>query len=319
MKRRDVIVGAILTMASAPSIAGDAQQRLKTLAVFSPPMTTSILISALQALGWVEGRNMHIELFDMPSDIDARRAVAHAILARSPDIIFANSSAALSALQPETSAVPIVFVGVSDPVGQGFVESIAKPGGKITGFTLFEPSMGGKWIQLLKEVTPRMVRIAVIYNPETSMFERYLPSMRASADALGVEVTVALVHDGAAIEQAVGSIAQAGDAGVVFPPDPYTYSYARIAEIGAQYGVPAVYCFRAVAQRGGLLSYGVDFGAQYGEAATYIDRILRGTPPADLPVQLPTKFELAVNLKTAKALGIEIPPSLLAQADEVIE
>jgi putative ABC transport system substrate-binding protein len=306
-------------MASARSIAGDAQQRLKTIAVFSPPFPHSTLNSALQALGWVEGRNMHIEFFESPTDIDARRAVAHAILARSPDIIFAASSAALSALQPETSAVPIVFVGVSDPVGQGFVESFAKPGGKITGFTNFEPSMGGKWIQLLKEVTPRMRRIAVIYNPKASPFERFLPSMRASADALGVEFTVARVHDVAAIEQAVGSIAQAGDGGVVFPPDAYTYTFGRIVEIAAQYRVPAVYCFRFLAQSGGLLSYGVDLLAQQGAAVTYIDRILRGTRPADLPVQMPTKFELAINLKTAKALDIVIPPSLLAQADEVIE
>ena len=320
MKRRDVIVGALLVMASARCIAGDAQQQLKTLASFGPPFRLSTLNSALQALGWVEGRNMHIEFFDSPSDIDARRAVAHAILARSPDIIFANSSAALSALQPETSAVPIVFVGVSDPVGQGFVESFAKPGGKITGFAAYEPSMWGKWIQLLKEVTPRTRRIAVIYNPDTSPNERFLPDMQSSADALGVEVTVARVHDGAAIEQAVGSIAQAGDAGVVFPPDPYMYSNERkrIIEIIAQHRVPAVYDLRGIAQSGALLSYGVDFDAQYGEAATYIDRILRGTQPADLPVQMPTKFVLAINLKTAKALGIVIPPSLLAQADEVI-
>src|SRR6516164_8264895 len=243
MNRRDVIVGAVLVTASARCIAGDAQQQLKTLAVFSPPLHPATLISALQALGWVEGRNMHIELFDLPTDIDARRAAAHAILARSPDIIFANSSAALSALQPGTSAVPIVFVGVQDPVGQGFVESFAKPGGKTTGFTTYEPSMGGKWIQLLKEVTPRMRRIAVIYNPETSPNERFLPDMRASADALGIEFTVARVHDVAAIEQAVGSIAKAGDAGLVFPPDPYTYTYGRIVEITARYRVPAVYGF----------------------------------------------------------------------------
>ena len=279
MKRRDVIVGAVLMMASARCIAGDAQQQLKTLAVFSPPLHPATLISALQALGWVEGRNMHIEFFDSPSDIDARRAAAHAILARSPDIIFANSSAALSALQRETSAVPIVFVGVFDPVGGGFVESFAKPGGKITGFTTYEPSMGGKWIQLLKDVTPRTRRIAVIYNPETSPNERFLPDMRASADALGIEFTVARVHDVAAIEQAVGSIARAGDAGLVFPPDPYTYSYGRIVEIAAQYRVPAVYGFPVLAQSGALLSYGVDLFAQYGEAATYIDRILKGTRP----------------------------------------
>jgi len=319
VKRRDVMVAAVLMMASVRSIAGDAQQRLKTLAVFSPPFDPPTLYSALQALGWVEGRNMHIELFDLPTDIDARRAAAHAILARSPDIIFANSSAALSALQPGTSAVPIVFVGVQDPVGQGFVESFAKPGGKTTGFTTYEPRMGGKWIQLLKEVTPRMRRIAVIYNPETSPFERFLPSLRESADALGVEVTVARVRDVAAIEQAVGSIAKAGDAGLVSPPDPYTYTYGRIVEITARYRVPAVYGFPQLVQSGGLLGYGLDLHAQYREAATYIDRILRGTQPADLPVQMPTKFELAINLKTAKALGIVIPPSLLAQADEVIE
>ena len=218
MKRRDIIMGAVLVMASARFVAGDAQQRLKTLALFSPPYYLSTLISRLQALGWVEGRNMHIEFFDPPSDIDARRAVAHAILARSPDIIFASSSAALSALQQETSAVPIVFVGIPDPVSQGFVESFAKPGGETTGFASNEPSIGGKWIQLLKEATPHTLRIAVIYNPETSPFnERLLAGMRASADALGVELTVARVHDGAAIEQAVGSIAQAGDAGLVFP------------------------------------------------------------------------------------------------------
>jgi putative ABC transport system substrate-binding protein len=319
MKRRDVIVGAVLMMVSVRCIAGDARQQLKTLAVFSPRFHSSALISALQALGWVEGRNIHIEFFDSPSDIDARRAVAHAILARSPDIIFANSSAALSALQPETSAVPIVFVGIADPVSQGFVKSFARPGGNATGFTAYESGMGGKWIQLLKEVRPRTRRIAVIYNPETSPFERFLPSLRENADALGVEVTVARVHDGAAIEQAVGSIAQTGDAGLIFPPDAYTYTYGRIVEIAAQYGVPAVYGFPVLAQRGALLSYGVDLDTQYGEAATYIDRILRGTLPADLPVQLPTKFELVINLKTAKALGIEIPPSLLAEADEVIE
>jgi putative tryptophan/tyrosine transport system substrate-binding protein len=290
VKRRDLIVGAVLVMASARFVAGDAQQRLKTLALFSPPLHLSRLISTLQALGWVEGRNMHIEFFDPPSDIDARRAVAHAILARSPDIIFADSSAALSALQPETSAVPIVFVGIPDPLSQGFVESFAKPGGKTTGFTSYEPSMGGKWIQLLKEVAPRTRRIAVIYNPETSSNELFLPGMRVSADALGVEVTVARVHGGGfasltAIEQAVGSIAQAGDAGLVFPPDPYTYTtYGRIVQIAAQYRVPAVYGLTEFVQIGGLISYSVNRSTQYSEAATYIDRILKGTPPADLPV-----------------------------------
>jgi putative tryptophan/tyrosine transport system substrate-binding protein len=325
VKRRDVIVGAVLVMASARFVAGGAQQRLKTLAVFSPHFRLSTLISTLQALGWVAGRNLHIELLDSPDDIDARRAVAHAILARSPDIIFADSSDALSALQPETSAVPIVFVGIPDPVSQGFIESVAKPGGKTTGFTSYEPSMAGKWIQLLKEVAPRTRRIAVIYNPETSSNELFLPAMRVSADALGVEVTVARVHGGGfasvtAISQAVGSIAQAGDAGLVFPPDSYSIlTNGRIVQIAAEYRVPAVYGFGEFVQRGGLISYGVNLSAQYSEAATYIDRILKGTPPADLPVQMPTKFELVINLNTAKALGIVIPPSLLAQADEVIE
>jgi putative tryptophan/tyrosine transport system substrate-binding protein len=331
VKRRDVIVGAVLVMVSARFVAGDAQQRLKMLAVFSPPFHLVTLFSTLQALGWVEGHNMHIEFFDPPRDIDARRAVAHAILARSPDIIFVDSSAALSALQPETSAVPIVFVGIPDPVNQGFVESFAKPGGKITGFTTYEPSMSGKWIQLLKEVAPRTRRIAVIYDPETSSNELFLPGLRVSADALGVEITVVRVHGGrgaieqavrgeGAIEQAVRSIAQAGDAGLVFPPDSYGVSTNwGIVQIAAQYRVPAVYGFGEFVQRGGLISYGVNLSAQYSEAATYIDRILKGTPPADLPVQMPTKFELAINLRTAKALGIVIPPSLLALADEVIE
>jgi ABC-type uncharacterized transport system substrate-binding protein len=208
MKRRDIIVGAAVMTASAPFVAGGAQERLKTLAVFAPPGARSTLSPALQALGWIEGRNIHIELFDLPfGDTGAMRMVAHTILTRSPDIILAGASAALSALQSEISSVPIVFVGVSDPVSQGFVGSLAKPGGRITGFANFEPSMGGKWIQLLKDVAPRTVRFAVVYNPDTASYnDGFLPSRRLSAGALGMELTVAHIHDDATADQVLASI-----------------------------------------------------------------------------------------------------------------
>jgi putative ABC transport system substrate-binding protein len=239
-----------------------------------------------------------------------------------PDAIFASSSPVVAALQQESRTVPIVFTAVSDPVGIGFVESLARPGRNATGFTNFVATMAAKWLEVLKEIAPQVRRAVLLFNPQTAPYvaQYYQRPFEAAALSFGVQAIATVVHQTAEIEAAMADAARQPGSGLVVPPDNFSYvDRELIFTLAAQHRIPAVYPFRFMAREGGLVSYGVDLGETFPRAAEYIDRILRGTKPADLPVQAPTKFELAVNLKTAKALGLDVPPMLLARADEVIE
>jgi putative tryptophan/tyrosine transport system substrate-binding protein len=237
-----------------------------------------------------------------------------------PDVILVQSNPGLAALQQETRTIPIVFVQVADPVGSGFIESLARPGGNTTGFTNFESSMGSKWLELLKEVSPRTARVLVLLHPETTANMTFWRAAEAVAPSLGVELKMAGVHDAAEIEQAVITFSREQHGGLIAMPHTVTVvNHQLIIEFARRHRLPVLFAFRYSAVAGALMSYGVDADDLYRRAAAYVDRILKGAKPADLPVQAPTKYELVINLKTAKALGLTVPPTLIARADEVIE
>jgi putative tryptophan/tyrosine transport system substrate-binding protein len=276
----------------------------------------------LGGLGWTVGRNLQLDERWTAGDAERNQAFAAELVAMKPDAIFAFSSVVVAALQHESRAVPIVFTAISDPVGSGFVESLAHPGGNATGFTNFVPTMATKWLELLKEIVPQLGRAVLLFNPQTAPYvsEYYQRPFEAAASSFGVQAVAAVVHRTADIEAALVDLAREPGGGLVVPPDNFSYVHrGLIFAMAARHRVPAVYPFRFMVREGGLVSYGVDLGETFPRAAEYVDRILKGTKPADLPVQAPTRFELVVNLKTAKALGLMIPPTLLVRADEVIE
>jgi putative ABC transport system substrate-binding protein len=279
--------------------------------------------TALEALGWMEGRNVQIDYRFAAADVDRMQTLAKELVALQPDLIVGQTTPVVAALQRETKTIPIVFVIVSDPVGSGFVASLPRPGGNITGFINIEASLSGKWVEMLKEIAPRLTRAAFLFNPETApYFAFYQQPFDAAARSNGIEPISAPVHTAADIERVFESLGGRPDTGLVLPSDIFTSTQVNLALIitlAARYHVATIYPYRFMVAAGGLISYGIDSGDLYARAATYIDRILKGAKPADLPVQLPTKFELAINLKTAKALGIDIPATLLGRADEVVE
>jgi ABC-type uncharacterized transport system substrate-binding protein len=273
-----------------------------------------------QNLGRTAGRNIRIEARWAAGDADRARAFAAELVAMMPDVILCMGASATAIIHQATRTIPVVFVQVSDPVGSGFVAGLARPGSNITGFTNFEPEMSGKWLGLLKETAPNLTRVAVPFHPETTNNVAFLRAAEGVAPSLGVQVTAASVHDGIEIDRAIAAFAREPDGGLLITPHPILVANrGSIIELAARYRLPAIYPFRYIATEGGLMSYGVDQIEQWRGAARYVDRILRGEKPADLPVQAPTKYELVINLKTAKALGLEIPPTVLARADEVIE
>jgi putative ABC transport system substrate-binding protein len=273
----------------------------------------------LQDLNSPESRNIRIDYRWGAGDAARIKDYAAELIGLAPDAILATNTPTVRALQQATQAIPIVFAGLSDPVGDGFVASLSKPGGNITGFSSLDPAIAGKWLQLLKEIAPGIVRIAVIFNPDTAPHSIYLPAIEAAAPSLAVTLSRATVREAGAIEGAIATLGQPGS-GLVVMPDVFTFGHRKlIYGLAAQYRVPTVYPFRYHPADGGLMSYGSDITNQFRQAAAYIDRIFHGAKPADLPVQAPTKFELVINLKTAKALGLDVPPMLLARADEVIE
>jgi putative ABC transport system substrate-binding protein len=273
----------------------------------------------LESLGWNEGRNLKIDIRWGAGDLARLRAHAAELVTMAPDVAFADSTPAISALQQATPTIPIVFVGGSNPVGSGFVASLARPEGNITGFISFEPAIGGKWLGTLKEIAPRIARAALIYNPQTHTGQ-YFQSIETAAQSLGVELVRVAFHDASDIERGIDDFARAPNGGLLVLSDPSTGLHRElIAALAARHRLPAVYPFRLFVTIGGLISYGVDCPDQYRRAAEYVSRILKGEKPAELPVQAPTKFELLINLKTAKALGLDVPDKLLALADEVIE
>jgi putative ABC transport system substrate-binding protein len=278
---------------------------------------------ALRELGWQDGRNVRIDYRWTAADFDRMRTLAKELVNLRPDVIVASTTPVLAVLQRETTTIPIVFVLVSDPVGSGFVASLPHPGGNITGFINIESSLAGKWVELLKEVVPNLTRAAIIFNPDTAPHaDYYLSPFEIAARSYGVEPITAHVRSTDEIEVVVKHLSEQPDSGLVVMPDIFTAVQRNlnpIVSLVARYRVPTVYGFRFFVTAGGLLSYGVDTVDLYRGASAYVDRIFKGAKPADLPVQLPVKFELAINLKTARALGLDLPPSLLARADEVIE
>src|SRR5262249_18808658 len=276
----------------------------------------------LDELGWQVGRNVDIDERWTAGDPEQNRVFAVELVASKPDAIFAFSSVAVAALRRESRTLPVVFTAISDPVGSGFVESLARPGGNATGFTNFVPTMAAKWLEVLREIAPQVRRAVLLFNPQTAPYvaEYYQRPFEAAAPPFGMQAISVLVRQTVEVEAAIRDLAREPGGGLVVPPDNFSYVHRElIFTLAARHRVPAVYPFRFTAREGGLVSYGVDLGETFPRAAEYVDRILKGTRPADLPVQAPTKFELAINLKAAKALGLDVSPMLIARADEVIE
>ena len=276
---------------------------------------------ALTKLGWKEGSNLRIELRWSAADPDRMRTFAKELVDLRPDAILSQTTPVTSTLARETRTIPIVCLTVSDPVGSGFAASLARPGGNITGLALYEPGTGGKWVELLKEIAPRTVRVALLFNPATTApLQFYMSSIQGAASSFAIQASLAPVHATDEIEGVVAAQARDLGGGLLAIPDVFNARNRElIIALAARYGVPAIYFDRVFANSGGLISYGSDFAAQFGQAAVYIDRILKGATPAALPIQAPTKFEMIINLKTAKALGLDVPPLMLGRADDVIE
>jgi putative ABC transport system substrate-binding protein len=328
MKRREFIT--LLGGAAAWPLAPRAQQRdrtrrigVLTAADENDPegkLRVSAFTQALADLGWSDGRNVRMDLRWSGGDIKRIRALAQELADLQPDIILTAATPATVAVQRETRTIPIVFEGVSDPVASGLVGRLNQPGGNITGFALWEPSMGGKWLELLSEIAPRVKRAAIMFNPDTTPASTFMPSFETAAAALKVVPSTAPVHSDVEIETAIIGLGRESGGGLVVMPDLFMQVHrAAIISVAARNNVPAVYWQSVFARDGGLLSYGVDLVDTWRRAASYVDRILRGEKPGDLPVQFPTKFEMVVNLKTAKALGLTVPPSIRLRADEIIE
>jgi putative tryptophan/tyrosine transport system substrate-binding protein len=276
----------------------------------------------LSELGWSEGRNLRVDARWEAESVDRKQRFAAELVGLQPDVILSANTPETAALQQATRTIPIVFATVSDPVGSGFVASLSHPGGNLTGFMFQEASMAGKWLELLTEIAPGVKRVALMFNPETAPYIRsyYLPAFEAAAQLLKVAPIVAPVHNGGEIEKVMISLGREPDGGLIGGPDTFIQIHrAPILSLAAQYRIPAVYGPPILVKEGGLVSYGPDLKDQFRRAADYVDRILRGARPGDLPVQLPTKFVVAINLKTAKALGLSVPMSALLRANEVIE
>jgi putative ABC transport system substrate-binding protein len=323
MKRRTFIAG--LGTAAAWSVAARAQQsdRARRIGVLMPhddnepqmKARISAFTQALADLGWTDGRNVRMDIRRAGVDINRIRASAKELVGLKPDIILATATVAIVALQRETRTIPIVFASVGDPVASGLVERLDRPSGNITGITNFEPSLGGKWLELLSEIAPGLKRASIMFNPDTAPVSVYfMPSFDAAARSLKVEAITAPVHSDAEVETAINALRREPGGLVVLPDIFMTAHRASIIMAAARNNIPAVYAGSYFARDGGLLSYGVDFVDILRRAA-----ILRGAKPGELPVQFPTNFEMVVNLKTAKALGLTVPQSILLRADEVIE
>jgi putative ABC transport system substrate-binding protein len=331
MKRREFILALGGAAVSWP-LAARAQQpeRMRRVGVLAPFNKNDsegrrFLASFQQRLvdlGWTDGRNLAIDYRFAGGSAEHIRVVAGELVATTPEVIFAASNVSVAPLQQATSGIPIIFTQVSDPVGSGFVASLARPGGNITGFQGFEPAIGGKWLEVLREIAPGVRRVAVIHNPNVSANVAFLHAAETAATSLGVTVTAAGVRDAADIERILTEFAREPNGGIIVTPSPVTNTIDKrelIFALAARLGLPAIYAYRLSAASSGLISYAYDPIAQWRGGATYVDRILRGAKPAELPVQAPTKYELVINLKTAKALGLTVPQSLLTRADEVIE
>jgi ABC-type uncharacterized transport system substrate-binding protein len=329
MRRREFIF-ALGGAAAAWPVRGRAQpaDRAPRIGVMmatpeSDPVTqarVAALRQGLAALGWIESRTIRIDYRWNIEAPDRARTAAKELLALTPNVILPSTTPMLAAVRQETQSLPIVFVNVSDPIGTGLVESLARPGGNITGFTNFEYAMGSKWLQLLKQIAPDVTRIAAIANPRNPNTNLYLSAIEPAAPAAGLDLVVAGVNTAGDIEHAIASFAREPKGGLLVIPDPVTINHRdTIITQAAKHRLAAVYAYRFFAASGGLLAYGTSTEDLFRRAASYVDRILKGEKAGDLPIQQPTKYELVINIKTAAALGMTVPPDLLALADEVIE
>ena len=331
MRRREFIAGLGTAAAATWPLAARAQQgdRMRRVGVLiqyaesdaEGQVRLAAFREGLQKLGWTVGENLKIDYRWAVSTEERARSAAAELLGLSPDVIFANTTLPLRAVQQATRTIPIVFTTIMEPIGQGFVASLAHPGGNTTGFSYLEVSVGGKWLNLLKEIAPRITRVACMFNPQRGPYSVGISLFaQEAAQRLGVQYVAAPVFELTEIEPVMTTFAREPNGGLIVSPDAFTITHReQIIALAARYRLPAIYAERNFATGGGLVSYGADYVDHFRQAASYVDRILRGASPAELPVQQPTKFYLVINLKTAKALGLEVPPRLLALADEVIE
>jgi putative tryptophan/tyrosine transport system substrate-binding protein len=332
MRRREFITllgGAATPWPLAARAQSGGQRRIAILALGTPTNPTyqsnvAAFIEGLRDRGWVDGQTAHIDLRWGAGNADLEKSFAAELVKLAPDVMLACGTANLAFLQQATPSIPIVFVQVSDPVAQHFVPNLTRPGGTVTGFAAFEFSIGGKWIELLKQVAPAIERVGLLFNPDVSPQNEYqLQGMTKDAPVFGVEIVPRRVHSDAEIEAAVASLAAQPNGGLVFPTDNYAISREKLlSELALRYHLPSISGNdSSFVEAGGLMYYGYQASliGQYRDAAGYVDRILKGAKPGELPIQLPTKFQFVVNLKTAKALGLTVPPSVFAIADEVIE
>jgi len=329
MRRREFI--AFASGAALWPLAVRAQQRngrmrrvgvLASLAEDDPEMRPRLVAfrEGLEILGWSEGRDVRIDYRYATGGSGEEQARAKELLALEPDVVVATNTPNTAALQRESGKIPIVFVNVSDPVGAGFIASLAQPGGNLTGLMLFEASIAGKWLSMLKEIAPDLTRAAFLANPKTTPYDYFVRAAETVAPSLEVAIMRSPVDSAADIERSIESLAQAPHSGLVLLPDTTTLFHRDLViALAAQHRLPAVYAFSSIVGAGGLMSYSVDFVESSRQVTSYVDRILKGEKPAELPVQAPTKYETVVNLKTAKALGLTVPPSLLVRADRVVE
>ena len=329
--RRDFLKFIAGSAASWP-LAASAQQagRTRRIGVLmahaenDPEFRTyvSAFREGLEKFGWKDGRNVHIDFrWGALDDAEARQRAAKELIELQPEIILTQNTPPTASMLQQTRTIPIVFVIVADPVDSGFVQNLARPGGNATGFTIMEPTITGKWLELLKEIAPRSKRAAFLFNPATTPFANiYLNPFKAAAASLGLEAIIATVHDRAEFDAVIAVQAREPNGGLIVMPDGFMNVHrAEIILLAARYRLPAVYPWRFFAEQGGLLSYGSEQGDLFRQTTTYVDRILKGEKPADLPVQAPTEAKLVLNLKTAKALGLSVPLTLLDRADKVIE
>ena len=331
MRRREFL-GVLGGAAAAWPMVARAQQsdRMRRVGVLAPfnendpesQVNFSAFKKRLVDLGWIEGRNLTIAYKFTSGSTAQIRAAAEELVAAAPDVIFAASNVSVAPLQKATGTIPIIFTQASDPVGSRFVASLARPGGNITGFQGYEPPIGGKWLQVLREIAPMVRRVGVVHNPNVSANVAFLQAAEQAAASWEIKVTAAGVRSVAEIEPIVTAFAREPNGGLIVTPSPLTNTTenrALLFALAARLGLPAIYPYRLTAASSGLISYSYDQVAQWQGGATYLDRVLRGVKPADLPVQAPTKYELVINLKAARALGLEVPTTLLIRADEVIE
>jgi putative tryptophan/tyrosine transport system substrate-binding protein len=328
MKRREFIAGLGSTAAwpvAARAQQGDRVRRIGVIMPFDENETVakarvSVFTQALAELGWTDGRNVRMDVRFAGLDVNRIRAAAQELVDLQPDIILPNSTPATAAVQRETRTIPIVFVNVSDPVASSIVARLDRPSGNVTGFATYEPSLGGKWLELLSEIVPGLNRAAIMFNPDTAPVSNFMPSLETAARSLKLVPIIVPVHSDVEIEKGIIVVGREPGGGLVVPPDIFMNAHrGPLILAAAQNKVPALYWDSGLPRAGGLLSYGVDQVDTWRRAANYVDRVLRGDKPGNLPVQFPTKFELVINLKTAKALGLTVPQSILLSADEVIE